>query len=121
MLGIGLSALGLIAYAFQVWLQQLTAPWYLPLVTTLGVVLVVLSLWRKRTVWRFVALTLFLLVAGAAWMFVLVTQLPPYTGPVALGQPFPAFATAHSDGHPFTQDDLQGDQNSVLVFFRGRW
>jgi peroxiredoxin len=49
------------------------------------------------------------------------TRLPLYKGPVAMGRPFPAFATVRADGSPFTQRDLQGDKNSVLVFFRGRW
>jgi hypothetical protein len=26
-----------------------------------------------------------------------------------------------ADGSPFTQRDLEGDQNNVMVFFRGRW
>ena len=48
-------------------------------------------------------------------------RLPAYTGPVAAGQPFPEFATQRADGSPFTQRDLEGDQNNVMVFFRGRW
>ncbi len=48
-------------------------------------------------------------------------RLPAYTGPVTVGQSFPPFATTRSDGTAFTQSDLQGEANNVLVFFRGRW
>jgi hypothetical protein len=120
-LGLGVAFLGLIAYAVQVSLHYLKTPWYVPGLATLGVLLVVVSLWHRRTVWRVLALVLVVLLAGAAWAFLLLLRLPPYTGPVAEGQPFPAFATTRADGTAFTQRDLKGDQASVLVFFRGRW
>jgi hypothetical protein len=93
----------------------------------LGVVFVAASLWQARTVWRVLGLVLVVLVAGAGWTFLLSptefggTRLPAYAGPVAVGQPFPAFATTRADGSPFTQGDLEGHRNNVLVFFRGRW
>ena len=105
----------------QISAQRLTAPWYMPCAATLGAALLVVSLWRKRTVWRMLALLLVVLLAGAEWTFLLATRPPAYTGPVAEGRPFPAFATARADGTPFTQADLAGDKNNVLVFFRGRW
>ncbi len=64
---------------------------------------------------------LVVLVAGATWAFLLATRLPAYTGPIAVGQPFPVFTTMRADGTVFTQRNLQGGPNSVLVFFRGRW
>lgn len=120
-LGLGVTALGVIGYVAQLTAHRLTAPWYMPIAATLGVVLIIASLWQARTVWRVLALLLVGLLAGAEWTFLLATRLPPYTGPVAVGQPFPAFATTRADGTPFTQRDLGGDRNSVLVFFRGRW
>ena len=83
--------------------------------------MLVVSLSQARTVWRVLALLLVMLFAGAEWMFMYKERLPAYTGPVATGRPFPAFATTRADGTPFTQRDLQGDSNNVLVFFRGRW
>jgi hypothetical protein len=121
LLGLLLAPVGVIAYLVQVWMLHLTAPWYMPILGTLAAVLIVASLWQKRTVWRFLALVPVLLLATGEWMFVLGTRLPAYTGPVAVGQPFPAFATVRADGTPFTQRDLEGDQNNVFVFFRGRW
>jgi hypothetical protein len=120
-LGLVLPVLGVIGYFVQVAVHRLTAPWYLPSLATLGVVCLVVSLWRRRTVWRVLALVPVVLVAAATWAFVLGERLPAYTGPVAVGQTFPAFATARADGTPFTQRDLEGDQDNVLVFFRGRW
>jgi hypothetical protein len=118
---LALAVLDLVGYAVQIAAQRLVTPWYLPFTATLGVVLIVVALWRRRSVWRVIALLLVLLLAGAEWAFLLTTRLPVYTGPVAVDQPFPAFETKRAEGQPFTQQDLQGNENNVLVFFRGRW
>src|SRR6266446_7957913 len=86
-LGLGLAALGVIGYGVQLSTQRLTAPWYMPIAASLGAVCLVAALWQKRTVWRVLALVLVVLLAGAAWAFLLLTRLPAYTGPVAVGQP----------------------------------
>jgi cytochrome oxidase Cu insertion factor (SCO1/SenC/PrrC family) len=96
-------------------------PWYLPIAAVLGVLLVLASLWQARSVWRVLALLLVVLIAGAEGSFLYAMRLPRYEGPVAVGQPFPAFKTARADGSEFTQRDLEGDKHNVLVFFRGRW
>lgn len=119
--GLALAALGVIGYAVQLSMHRLTAPWYMPCAATVGAVLLAVSLWQTRTRWRVLALLLVLLVAGAEWTFLLAARLPAYAGPVAAGRPFPAFATTRADDTLFTQRDLEGEQNSVLVFFRGRW
>src|SRR3954453_13761031 len=90
-LGLGLAALGVIGYAVQLWAQRLRAPRYMPILATLGVVFLVVALWERRTVWRVLALLLVVLVAGAAWAFLLLTRLPEYTGPVAAGRALPEF------------------------------
>ncbi len=95
--------------------------WYSPLLGTLGVALIVLALMRSRSIWRWTALVLFTLVAGFGWWALFAMGLPAYTGPVKNGEPFPAFATTLADGSAFTQDNLKGDQNTVMVFFRGHW
>jgi hypothetical protein len=120
-LGLGVAILGVIGYIVQIKAQNLTAPWYVPIAATLGLVLLIVSLWQKRTVWRVLALLLVTLLAGAEWTFLLMMRLPAYTGPVTAGRPFPAFTTVRADGTAFTQHDLKGDQTNVLVFFRGRW
>jgi FtsH-binding integral membrane protein len=121
LLGLALAALGIAGYAIQLAAHRLTAPWYMPLLATLGVVFVIASLWQKRSAWRILFLLLVMVLAGAEWAFLLVTRLPAYAGPVVVGQPLPAFASVRADGTPFTHHDLIGDRNNVLVFFRGRW
>ena len=99
----------------------LITPWYAPLLETLGVALIILALMRSRSIWRWTALVIFTLLLAFGWFAVLAMRLPAYTGPVKDGQPFPAFATTLADGAAFTQDDLKGDRNTVMVFFRGHW
>ncbi len=113
--------LGFILYAIQLGIGRLVTPWYMPGLTTLGIVLLAVALRQARTVWRWLALLLILLLGSAEWAFVLATRLPAYAGPAAVGKPLPEFATVTADGTPFTQRDLKGDQQNVLVFFRGRW
>jgi hypothetical protein len=120
-LGLALTAVGVIGYVAQLGAQRLTAPWYMPVLGTLGFVFIGVALWQARSVGRVLALLLVLLLCAAEWAFLLATRLPEYTGPVAIQQPFPAFSTLRHDGTSFTQHDLQGDKDSVLVFFRGRW
>jgi hypothetical protein len=120
-IGLVLGALGVLAYATQLSMQRLWTPWYLPVSATLGVLFLLLSLWRARTAWRVITLVLLVLLAAAEWTLLAHARLPEYAGPVAAGVSFPAFTTARADGTPFTRSDLAGDRNSVLVFFRGRW
>jgi hypothetical protein len=120
-LGLALPALGVLGYVAQLWAQRLWVPWYMPFAATVGVVLLIVALWRARTLWRVLALVLVGLLAAAEWTLLLMPGLPAYTGPVRVGQPFPAFTTMRADGTAFTQRDLTGNRNAVMVFFRGRW
>jgi hypothetical protein len=119
--GLGIAGLGVLGYVVQLWLGRLRAPWYLPISGALAVLLVVLALWQARTVWRFLGLGLLGLLAAVEVGVLVKARLPDYTGPVKVDEPFPAFEVARADGTRFTQRDLVGDKNSLLVFFRGRW
>lgn len=119
--GLVIVVFGLLGYIVQLSMQRLSTPWYLPLSATLGVLLIVASLRQTRTVWRGFALVLVVILAVAEWGFVVRTRQPAYAGPVAADESFPAFASACADGSPFTRRDLDGGQNNLLVFFRGRW
>ncbi len=118
--GLGLTVLGIVLYAVQLWLRHLWTPWYVPGLATLGVLCVGVAISQKPSLWRILALVLVVLLAGVEWAFLFMTRLPAYAGPVA-EESFPAFTTLRADGTSFTQRDLQGPQNNVLVFFRGRW
>jgi hypothetical protein len=121
LLGLTIAWLGVFAYVGQVLLaQRLFTPWYLPIAGTLGVLLLLVALWQRVTVWRVIVLLPMLLLAGGEW-FMVRGSLPAYTGPVEVGRPFPVFATTLADGTPLTVADLQGEQDTVMVFFRGRW
>jgi hypothetical protein len=120
-LGLLVPALGVVGFIVQMSMQRLVAPWYMPAAATLGVVLVAVSLWQGRSVWRVLALVLVVLLAGAEWAMMAAMRTPAYTGPVAAGQTFPKFTTLRTDGTPFTRHDLEGGPDNVLVFFRGRW
>ena len=119
--GLALAVLGVVAYLVQIALGRLVTPWYMPALSSLGVVCAIISLVKKRTAWRVVALSVLLIIAGAEWAMLYALRLPPYTGPIVVGQPFPPFETIRSDGTPFGQTELTGRANNVLVFFRGRW
>jgi hypothetical protein len=119
--GLCLAALGVAAFAVQLSLQRLTLPWYMPALAWLGAALIVASLWKRRTVWRGLALVAVVLLGGFEVLALFALSLPPYSGPIAVGRPFPAFEAKLADGTPFTQDDLGGDRRQALVFFRGRW
>jgi hypothetical protein len=119
--GLGLAHLGVAAYVVQISLQRLMAPWYMPILASFGVVLVIISLLERRTVWRALALLAVVVIACAGWAFLYGGRLPRYAGPIVVGRPFPAFETKRADGKPFAERDLAGENNNVLVFFRGRW
>jgi hypothetical protein len=120
--GILAAILGIVAYMVQMNAAHLTTPWYVPALATIGTLYIVLSLRRRFSVWRLLALLLVGALAAFEWWFILsVSALPAYNGPVKVGQPFPEFTAARADGQPFTQDSLKGDQDTVMVFFRGHW
>jgi hypothetical protein len=121
LLGLAVAALGIAGYIVQLWLQRLSVPWYMPGLAFLGAALVTASLWRRRTAWRVLTLVLLVALGGFEVMALNAMRLPPYTGPVADGKPFPSFEATFSDGSPFTQADLAGASHTVMIFFRGRW
>jgi hypothetical protein len=99
----------------------LITPWYAPILGTLGVALIVFALVRSRSIWRWTAVVIFTLFVAVQWWALLAMRLPTYAGPVKDDEPIPAFTTTLADGSGFTQDDLKGEQNTVMVFFRGHW
>jgi hypothetical protein len=123
-LGIAFFLLGRIVKAVLLFgAGVLHTSWYSPILATIGVGLIALSIVRRLTAWRIVALLLIGLLTVGEWWFLLgYSRLPTYAGPVSAGQPFPEFSAASlADGTPFTRDNLIGEKDTVLVFFRGFW
>jgi hypothetical protein len=120
-LGWALLLGGLIVYNVQLFaLKQFVVPWYVPILATAGVVVMLVALRRRWTVLRIVGLVMAVLVTGLEWSFLLaLSRMPAYAGP-EIGQKVPTFAAVRADGSPFTDSDLQG-KRTVLVFFRGHW
>jgi hypothetical protein len=113
-------------------LGRFRMPWYVPVLASVGVLLMGVSFWQRRGVWRGIVLALVLVLCGLEWYVSLVlTRTPDYTGPAQANRKVPAFhatlarsSTAQDGQGPagdvLTDKSLQG-QNTILLFFRGRW
>jgi hypothetical protein len=120
--GLAIAVLGVVGYMVQLFVLKRTfEPWYVPIMGTLGAGLLLWSVLLQRTVWRKILLLVWMLVVFEWFFMIVLSRLPPYTGPVTVGKPFPAFTTKLADGSSFTQQRFQGDKDTVLVFFRCRW
>jgi hypothetical protein len=121
-LGVLLFFLGLLIYVVQFRLKHLVTPWHVPILATLGVLLMGASVWQRPGVWRIAGLALFGLVCGFEWFFLAAgSKSPVYTGPAQPGRKIPAFAGTRADGRMFGDSDLEQGVPTVLLFFRGRW
>ena len=120
--GIVLPVLAIGLGVGQYALQRLHVPWQVPIVTTLGVLLLLVSVAKRFTITRSIVLVLVAALAGLQWFFVTsMSKLPEYAGPARSGQKIPAFQTTRADGHTFSDGDLSDGTAHVLTFFRGRW
>ena|SRR5947209_2599514 len=121
-LGLLLAVLGPILYAVQFRAGKFFVPWYVPILSTIGLILIILALRQQLGAWRIVGFIFVAGLAGLEWAFLLFfSRLPQYSGPVVSGRPLPPFAAALASGAPLTQDNFKGEQATALVFFRGRW
>jgi hypothetical protein len=120
--GIGTCLLGLGLVFVQFGLKHLFVPWYSPVMATIGAVLLLLSVARRRSNPRVVVLVLVTAFAGFQWYFLAsMMKLPDYTGPAQAGKQLSPFSVTCADGRRFTDADLRDGSRRVLVFFRGRW
>ena len=122
-LGIFLPVLGVMTYAVSLMgLRLFHMPWYAPILAMLGLVLTILAVRRKPSVWRYAALVFCCLMLVAELLFLFsYTKLPAYAGPAVAGQQFPQFATKFSDNTLFSNKDFVGQKNTALIFYRGHW
>src|SRR5262249_40467940 len=93
--GIFVCLLGFALGAVQYYvLKKLIVPWYVAVLATLGVLLMALSVGRRRTIPRIVAFVLIAALAGFEWLFLgYFSKLPDYPGPARVGEKIPAFRT----------------------------
>jgi hypothetical protein len=117
LLGVG----SLVAYIVQFSLHVLIVPWYVPVFGTTGCLMFVWAILQHRTWSRMIGLVFMILLSLGGWAFIGYARLPDYQGPVQIETGFPSFSTLTADGKPFLPANLAGSQNTVLVFFRGRW
>jgi hypothetical protein len=120
--GTALLVLGPVCYVVQFRLKNLGAAWYVPILSSAGVLLLILSVWRRRGIVRMVFVMLFAILCGFEWYFFFVaTRTPAYTGPAQPGRKVPQFAAQLADGSPFTAAELEKGTWTALVFYRGHW
>src|SRR5690242_18712085 len=82
LLGFLLFLIGPVIFAVQMNQHQLKMPWHVPILSTLGVLLMAASAWQRRGVLRIVGLALFVLLCGYEWFLVVVKfRTPEYHGP----------------------------------------
>jgi hypothetical protein len=119
-IGIAVAAIGLMV--LQLGLKILIVPWYVPILTAIGALLVLWSVTRRVGVVRIIVLVLLVALAGFEWFSIAVGgKLPEYTGPAQAGKQLPPFRTTLADGSSFTDGDLRDGKRRVMTFFRGRW
>jgi hypothetical protein len=121
-LAAALVVLPIVVYVLQFHFRYLRVPWYLPGLSTVAALCMAWAFLQRRSIGRLLGLLLVGLLAAAEWYFLLVlTALPAYTGPIAVGHPFPSFEVVRADGSVFVPESFHAPQKTVLVFFRGRW
>lgn len=109
-------------YFLQLHQGLIFIPWYIPLLTTLGVVCAGISWQRRRGVLRGVGVVALVALCAFEWFMLTVgSTTPTYTGPAQVGRKVPDFATTLADGSAFSIHDLDNGARTALVFFRGRW
>lgn len=119
--GFLLFLIGPAVYFVAFSMARLTTPWYLPILSTLGVLLMTASLVRRFGILRSIGLAFFMLFCGLQWfMFLVISLNPTYQGP-APGVAIPAFDAKLADGSTFSNADLEDGKPAVLVFYRGHW
>ena len=98
-LGLFLAIVGIPLMIAQMVLKITVTPWYIPVLTTIGVLLVLLAHARRATLVRILMLTAIGAFAGLEWFVVIhAIKLPEYTGPARAGAKVPSFTASYADG-----------------------
>src|SRR5438094_10628129 len=91
LLGMGIFFLGMIIYAVQIATKHLVAPWHVPILGTIGVLLMLASVMQRPGILRIIGLLIFVVLGGMEWFFLLGSTVAPYAGPAKPGEKLPAF------------------------------
>ena len=122
LIGLLLIVAGPVIYAFQFGSNQFPTPWYMPVLATVGVVMMAASVWRRGGILRILGTVFFLLVVALEWYFLLVvTRTPAYSGPAQVNTKVPDFTAKLANDEAFSSADLSKGQSTILLFFRGHW
>jgi hypothetical protein len=122
LLGGAVLLLGIAAYAVQFSMKHLTTPWYVPILGTIGVILLIVGFLQRPTILRGLGLVLLSALCAFEWYALLsFSRVPAYTGATKAGGQIPAFSATLADGHVFTDADFRTGKPNVLLFYRGRW
>lgn len=122
-IGVSLFLLGPILTFVQFNLMNhLATPWQMPILATMGVICMLLSVLQSGGAMRIAGFLLFAFVSGFQWFLILAgMNTPAYTGSANPGSPVPVFAAKLADGRSFKTTDLANGNSSVMLFNRGRW
>lgn len=121
LLGTLLFLIGPIVYTVQVQIRYLKTPWYIPILSTIGLFLILNWVWQRRSLLRIATAIPYILLYAFMWVALIGLNTPQYRGPLQAPRLVPKFVTMTVEGDRFTEKDLQSGVPSVLVFFRGRW
>ena len=122
LVGVLIFFLGPVLYGVQLFRAQLLTPWHVPILATIGVLFMAVSLGQRRGILRAVGLLVFLTLCVLVWLLVgVMIRTPEYTGPASPGQKIPAFAATRAHGGAFSHSDLTAGAPSIMLFFRGKW
>ena len=120
--GVFLFLLGPAIYVAEILLGRLGTPWHVPILATLGVFLMAVSVEQRRGVVRALGLVLFVLLCGLEWLIVVaLLKTPEYVGPAQPGEKIPPFSAVYADGKAFSNKELEDGGRTVLLFYRGHW
>lgn len=116
-----LAFAGPLSFFAMVQMHRLMTPWYVPALAGAAILFGLLAFVRRPSIVRFLVVGVLCAFAGFQLFMFWKMMLPPYQGPLVVGQPIPAFTTSLANGDSLDQAKLAGDKTSVIVFFRGRW
>ncbi len=130
LLGTLIFLLGMIIYIIQIETTHLVEAWHVPILGTIGVLLMLVSVVQRPRIVRIIGLLLFIGLTGTEWYMVLagskVRHAPearpwsPYAGPAKPGEKLPAFTATLADGSSFSNLNLQEGKPTLMVFFLGK-